>query len=84
LALGNLHTIRSVDATLELSQNLTASQLTETRGAVDRPPALDLNAAALEAQPSAMQRARSFLDTILQAIDATTVVQPEGPSEART
>jgi len=84
LALGNLHTIRRVDATLELSQSLTVSQLTETRGPVDRPPALDLNAAALEAQPSAMQRAKSLLDTILRAIDATTVVQPEGPSEART
>jgi hypothetical protein len=84
LALGNLHTIRSVDATLELSQSLTVSQLTETRGPVDHPPALDLNAAALEAQPSAMQHAKSLLDAIFQAIDATTVVQPEGPSEART
>ena len=84
LALGNLHTIRRVDATIELSQSLTVSQLTETRGPVDRPPALDLNAAALEVQPSAMQRAKSLLDTILQAIDATTVVQPEGPSEAHT
>ena len=84
LALGNLHTLRSVDATLELSQSLTVSQLIETCGPVGRPPALDLNAAALEAQPSAMQRTKSLLDAILQAIDATTVVQPEGPSAART
>ena len=84
LALGNLHTLRRVDTTLELSQSLTVSQLTETRPSADHTPAPDLNAAALEAQPSAMQSTKSLLDTILQAIAATTVIQPEGPSEART
>jgi hypothetical protein len=41
LALGNLHTLHSVDATLELSQSLTVSQLTETRASASVPLIFD-------------------------------------------
>ena len=71
--LGNLNTLRSIDATLELSQSLTVSQQTETRGGVAAPPVLEPHAAALEAQPSTTQHPQSLLDVILHAIDTARV-----------
>jgi hypothetical protein len=67
--LGNLNTLRSIDATLELSQSLTVCQQTETRAVGAAPPVLEPNAAALEAQPSTTLNPKSLLDTILHAID---------------
>ena len=85
--LGNLNTLRSIDATLELSQSLTVSRQTETRAVATAPPVLEPNAAALEAQPSTTQPPKSLLDTILHAIetDQTDVAQSrdsDGPSHA--
>jgi len=71
--LGNLNTLRSIDATLELSQSLTVSQQTETRAVTAAPLVLAPNAAALEAQPSAAQNPKSLLDIILHAIETARV-----------
>ena len=71
--LGNLNTLRSIDATLELSQSLTVSQQTETRAVTAAPLVLAPNAAALAAQPSAAQNPKSLLDIILHAIETARV-----------
>ena len=78
--LGNLNTLRSIDATLELSQSLTVSQQTETRAVADAPPVLEPNAAALEAQPSTTQHPKSLLDVILHALETARadVAQAQG------
>ena len=70
-ATGNSLYVRpcSIDATLELSQSLTARQQTETRAVAAAPPVLEPNAAALEAQPSTTQHPKSLLDVILHAIE---------------
>jgi hypothetical protein len=75
--LGNLNTLRSIDATLELSQSLTVSQQTETRTVTAAPPVLEPNAAALEAQPSTTQHPKSLLDVILHAIDTARADVPQ-------
>jgi hypothetical protein len=85
--LGNLKTLRSLDATLEFSQSLTVSQQTETRAMAAAPPALEPNAAALEAQPSTTQNPKSLLDAILHAIETARVdvaqsQDPGGPSRS--
>jgi len=78
--LGNLNTLRSIDATLELSQSLTVRQQTKTRAVAAAPPVLEPNAAALEAQPSPTQPPKSLLDVILHAIDTArgNVAQAQG------
>ena len=85
--LGNLNTLCSIDATLAFSQSLTVSQQTETRAVAAAPPALEPNAAALEAQPSITQNPKSLLDAILHALETarTNITQsqePDGPSRA--
>ena len=82
--LGHLNTLRSIDATLELSQSLTVRQQTETRAVVTAPPVLEPNAAALEAQPSPTQSPKSLLDVILHAIDTARgdVAQAQGSDGA--
>jgi len=77
--LGNLNTLRSIDATLEFSQSLTVSQQTETR--TEAPSVLEPNAAALEAQPSTTQNPKSLLDAILHALDTARGdnAQAQGP-----
>ena len=85
--LGNLNTLRSLDATLEFSQSLTVSQQTETRAMAAAPPALEPNAAALEAQPSTTQNPKSLLDAILHALETAQVdvaqsQDPGGPSRS--
>jgi hypothetical protein len=79
--LGNLNTLRSIDATLEFSQSLTVSQQTETRAVAAAPPMLEPNAAALEAQPSTTYTPKSLLDAILHAIETArvAVTQPQSP-----
>jgi hypothetical protein len=81
--LSDLNTLRSIDATLELSQSVTVSQQTETRPVAAAPPGLEPNAAALEAQPSPTQHPKSLLDVILQAIDTARadVAQAQGSDE---
>src|SRR5262245_2433462 len=71
--LGNLNTLRSIDATLELSQSLTVSQQTETRGIAAAPPALESTATTLEAQPSTTQHPKDLLNIILNAIETTRI-----------
>ncbi len=80
--LGNLNTLRSIDATLEFSQSLTVSQQTETRALATAPPVLEPTAAVLEAQPSATQNPKNLLDIILHAIETARVdvAQPQEPS----
>ena len=85
--LGNLNTLRSIDATLEFSQSLTVRQQTETRAVAAAPPVLEPNAAALEAQPSTTQNPKSLLDAILHAIetaraDVAQAQSPGGPSRS--
>jgi len=79
--LGNLNTLRSIDATLELSQSLTVNQQTETRGIAAAPPALESNATALEAQPSTTQHPKDLLNIILNAIETVRidVAQSQSP-----
>jgi len=79
--LGNLNTLRNIDATLEFSQSLTVSQQTETRALATAPPVLEPNAAALESQPSATQSPKSLLDAILHALATARVdiAQVQGP-----
>jgi len=81
--LGNLNTLRSIDATLELSQSLTVRQQIETRTVAAAPRVLEPNAAALEAQPSTTQNPKSLLDIILHAIETTRadVAQSQDPGE---
>src|ERR687887_1655463 len=67
--LGNLNTLRSIDATLAFSQSLTVSQQTEARAVAAAPPVLEPTAAALEAEPSPTQHAQSLSDTILHALE---------------
>ena len=86
-SLGNLNTLRSIDATLELSQSLTVSQQTKTRAVAVAPPVLEPHAAALEAQPSTTQNPKSLLDAILHAIDTARgdvaqVQGSDGPSHS--
>jgi hypothetical protein len=78
--LGNLNTLRSIDATLELSQSLTVRQQIETRTVAAAPRVLEPNAAALEAQPSTTQHPKSLLDVILHAIEMARayVAQAQG------
>jgi hypothetical protein len=85
--LGNLNTLRSIDATLEFSQSLTVRQQTETRAVAAAPPVLEPNAAALVAQPSTTQNPKSLLDAILHAIETARVdvahsQDPGGPSRS--
>lgn len=79
--LGNLNTLRSIDATLELSQSLTVSQQTEARTVATPTPVLEQNTAALETQSSATQSPKDLLDAILHAIETVQVngAQPQGP-----
>ena len=81
--LDNLNTLRSIDATLELSQSLTVSQQTETRAVAAAPPVLEPQAAALEAQPSPAQHPKSLLDVILQAIDTARADVAQAQSSDR-
>src|SRR5438445_2647318 len=46
--LGNLNTLRTIDATLEFSQSLTVRQQTETRALPTAPPMLESTTATLE------------------------------------
>jgi hypothetical protein len=79
--LGNLNTLRNIDATLEFSQSLTVRQQTEVSAVADATPVLEPNTPVLEVQPSAVQNPKDLLDTILHAIDAARgdVAQPQGP-----
>jgi len=79
--LGNLNTLRSIDATLELSQSLTVNQQTETRGIAAAPPALESTATTLEAQPSTTQHPKDLLNIILNAIETARidVAQSQSP-----
>jgi hypothetical protein len=79
LNLGNLNTLRSIDATLEVSQSLTVSQQTETRAVAAAPPALEPNAAALEAQPGTTQNPKNLLDAILHASEGLFALPPPYP-----
>ncbi len=80
-SLGNLHTLRSIDANFELSQSLTVDQQTETRALVEAPPGLAPNTTALETQPSHPQHSQNLLDAILHALETARgdVAQPQGP-----
>ena len=85
--LGNLNTLRNIDATLEFSQSLTVSQQTETRALPTALPGLEPTTAALEAQPSATQSPKSLLDAILHALetarsDVAQSQDPGGPSRS--
>ena len=78
--LGNLNTLRTIDATLEFSQSLTVRQQTETRALPTAPPMLEPTTATLEAQPSATQSPKSLLDAILHALEtARSDVAPQDP-----
>ncbi len=85
--LGNLNTLRTIDATLEFSQSLTVRQQTETRALPTALPGLEPTTAALEAQPSATQSPKSLLDAILHALetarsDVAQSQDPGGPSRS--
>ena len=85
--LGNLNTLRNIDATLEFSQSLTVSQQTETRALATAPPVLKPNTAALEAQPSTTQNPKNLLEAILHALetarsDVAQSQDPGGPSRS--
>ena len=81
--LGNLNTLRSIDASLEFSQSLMVRQQTKARGVAAPTPVREQNTAALEAQPSATQSPKGLLDAILRAIETARgdVAQPQEPSE---
>jgi hypothetical protein len=67
--LGNLNTLRSIDATLAFSQSLTVSQQTKTRTVAAPPPGLTPPVATLETQASATQSSKNLLEAILHAIE---------------
>jgi hypothetical protein len=81
--LGNLNTLRSIDANLEFSQSLTVSQRTEARAVATAPPEREPNVAALEVQPSTTRNPKSLLDAILHAIETArvAVAQPQSPGK---
>jgi hypothetical protein len=83
--LGDLNTLRSIDASLEFSQSLMVRQQTKARGVAAPTPVREQNTATLEAQPSATQTSKGLLDAILRAIetargDVTQPQEPNGPS----
>jgi len=66
--LGDLNTLRSIDANLEFSPSLTVYRQTEKRVVAPPTPVLEQHTAALETQPRAKQSTENLFDTILHAI----------------
>jgi len=80
--LGEFDTLSSVTATLEYSQNITVSQLTQASVARDDTPHLEANAPALHAPPRALASPQNLLKQILQATDAAPADPTKGTAKA--
>ena len=79
--LDEFDTLSSVDATLEYSQHLTVSQLTQARVTEAGTPRLPADIAELSEQPLTTTRPQNLLKEILHAVDAAPAEPTRGDAK---